>query len=146
MNIAIVENNVVKEVGDYRNIFPSTSFSANGPSDEFLVNNNAMRVNLWKPYDHLTQKLVSSAPYVEEQWVYCVAVESLSAEEVEAAKQSAMASVRSQRNAKLASCDWTQLADSQVDKAVWADYRQQLRNLPASIEDARYGVTWPTEP
>ena len=146
MNIAIVENNIVKEVGDYRNVFPSTSFSANGPSDDFLVDNNAMRINLWKPYDHLTQKLVPSAPYVEGQWVYCVVVEALSEDEVVAAKQSSLASVRSQRNAKLAACDWTQLADSNVNKAVWAVYRQQLRDMPASIADARLGVTWPTEP
>jgi len=37
--------------------------------------------------------------------------------------------VRALRNARLLETDWTQLADSQVDKAVWATYRQALRDI-----------------
>ena len=42
MNIAIVntEGLIVKS-GDYRAIFPNTSFRATGPSDEFLAENGA---------------------------------------------------------------------------------------------------------
>jgi len=35
------------------------------------------------------------------------------------------------RNARLAATDWTQVADAPVDKAAWAAYRQELRDLPA---------------
>lgn len=35
------------------------------------------------------------------------------------------------RNAQLAASDWTQVADAPVDKAAWATYRQELRDLPA---------------
>jgi hypothetical protein len=35
------------------------------------------------------------------------------------------------RDAELYRTDWTQLADSPVDKAAWATYRQALRDLPA---------------
>lgn len=39
--------------------------------------------------------------------------------------------IRLWRNAQLAASDWTQLADSPVDKSAWATYRQALRDLPA---------------
>lgn len=35
------------------------------------------------------------------------------------------------RDAELKNSDWTQLSDAPVDKIAWADYRQQLRDLPA---------------
>lgn len=38
------------------------------------------------------------------------------------------------RNALLAASDWTQLADAQCDKTVWATYRQALRDFPATWE------------
>jgi hypothetical protein len=41
------------------------------------------------------------------------------------------------RNAELARTDWTQVADSPVDQAAWATYRQALRDLPASNDDPR---------
>ena len=34
------------------------------------------------------------------------------------------------RNAELTRTDWTQLADVPVDKAAWATYRQELRDVP----------------
>jgi hypothetical protein len=34
------------------------------------------------------------------------------------------------RNAELNRTDWTQVADSPVDKEIWATYRQLLRDLP----------------
>lgn len=40
--------------------------------------------------------------------------------------------VRNWRDAKLKESDWTQLPDAPVDKLAWAEYRQALRDLPAS--------------
>ena len=45
--------------------------------------------------------------------------------------------IRKWRNAELVKSDWTQLADSVCDKALWAAYRETLRNLPASNTDPR---------
>jgi hypothetical protein len=42
----------------------------------------------------------------------------------------AWAAVRAERDALLAACDWTQVADAPVDAQVWADYRQALRDVP----------------
>lgn len=52
-------------------------------------------------------------------------------------------SVRATRDAKLAECDWTQVADAPVDKAVWATYRQALRDVTAQ-EGFPWTVEWPT--
>ena len=54
-------------------------------------------------------------------------------------------SVREQRSTKLADCDWTQVADSPVDKAVWATYRQALRDITAQ-SGFPWTVTWPDAP
>jgi hypothetical protein len=53
--------------------------------------------------------------------------------------------VRIIRNAELAACDWTQVADSTADKAAWATYRQALRDLPASNADPKK-IKFPTRP
>tara|TARA_R110000868_G_scaffold63103_2_gene190254 strand:- start:109 stop:414 length:306 start_codon:yes stop_codon:yes gene_type:complete len=55
-----------------------------------------------------------------------------------------MGNLRAQRDAKLAASDWTQVADAPVDKAAWATYRQQLRDLPANTADPANPV-WPQE-
>jgi len=57
-------------------------------------------------------------------------------------------SLRRERNALLASSDWTQGADSPLTdevQASWATYRQELRDLPASTEDPA-NPTWPSAP
>jgi hypothetical protein len=52
---------------------------------------------------------------------------------------------RNWRNAELAACDWTQVADSTADKTAWATYRQALRDLPASNKDPKK-IVFPTRP
>ena len=54
-------------------------------------------------------------------------------------------SVRATRDAKLAECDWTQVADAPVDKAVWATYRQALRDVTTQT-GFPWTITWPDEP
>jgi hypothetical protein len=54
-------------------------------------------------------------------------------------------SVRQSRSDKLADCDWTQVADSPVDKAVWATYRQALRDIPSQA-GFPWVIDWPVQP
>lgn len=54
-------------------------------------------------------------------------------------------SVRASRDAKLAECDWTQVADAPVDKSVWATYRQALRDITAQ-SGFPWTITWPDAP
>jgi len=56
--------------------------------------------------------------------------------------------IRSQRNAMLGNCDWTQLGDAPLtdeQKAEWVTYRQELRDLPANF-DRVSEVVWSTPP
>ena len=147
MLIALVSGSTVTKVGDYKELFPNTSFPPSGVSDEFLVANNAKKVNLFKSYDRLTEKLVSVVPYVDGDWVYTVSVQSLTAEEIQSAKDSAMAQLKAQRTALLASSDWTQIPDNPIaNKAEWATYRQALRDFPATVADARLPYEFPHDP
>jgi len=54
-------------------------------------------------------------------------------------------SVRTSRGDKLKDSDWTQVADAPVDKAAWATYRQELRDISAQ-EGFPWAVVWPTQP
>ena len=145
MQIAILTSPIT--VGDYRELFANTSFPVSGPSDEFLASNNAKKVTLFKDHDRLTQKLVSCSPYDDGEFVSVVQVESLSAEEIQAAKDSAMSQIRGTRNQLLKDCDWTQIADCSIPKkADWATYRQTLRDLPSTVTDPRTFTDWPHNP
>ena len=145
MQIAILTSPIT--VGDYRELFSNTSFNANGPSDEFLTANNAKKVNAFKAHDRLTQKLVSCSAYDDGEFVSVVEVADMSAEEIQAAKDSAMAQLRATRNALLLACDWTQIADCTIPKkAEWATYRQTLRDFPSTVSDARTTIDWPHNP
>ena len=145
MNIAILTSPIT--VGDYRELFSNTSFNSSGPSDEFLTANNAKKVNAFKAHDRLTQKLVSCSAYDDGEFVSIVQVAEMSAEEIQAAKDSAMANIRGQRNQLLKECDWTQIADCTIPKkAEWTTYRQTLRDLPSTITEPRTFTNWPHNP
>ncbi len=55
------------------------------------------------------------------------------------------ASVRTQRGEKLKDSDWTQVADAPVDQAVWAAYRQALRDITGQ-GGFPWTITWPEQP
>ena len=53
--------------------------------------------------------------------------------------------MRLQRDALLIASDWAMLTDAPTDKTAWGDYRQALRDFPATWEPAPT-VTFPTPP
>lgn len=58
-----------------------------------------------------------------------------------------MASLRAERDRRLAACDWTQMSDSPLNaeqQAAWAAYRQALRDLPGAQDPAN--PAWPVQP
>ena len=82
---------------------------------------------------------------INGQWYTKYSVADMD-DEAKAAKDAEQAkSVREERNKKLSECDWTQVADAPVDKAVWATYRQELRDLTKQT-GFPWEVTWPTQP
>ena len=52
--------------------------------------------------------------------------------------------IRSERNNLLAASDWTQLPDVAVDAAVWATYRQALRDVTNQADP--FAIIWPESP
>ena len=69
-------------------------------------------------------------------------------QKVEDHKAALWSQLRTERNARLAASDWTQLQDSHLSaekKSAWADYRQALRDLPDEVTDPTQ-VDWPLDP
>jgi hypothetical protein len=75
MNIAKIDNgNIV--VGDYKELFPNTSFPVTGPNDDFFTENNCLKVSQFKAHDRATEMLVGCDPYEENGVVYTVEVQT----------------------------------------------------------------------
>lgn len=75
MFIAKVNNNIVEQIGDYRELFPNTSFTTKGPDADFMAQHHVMPVSVSKSYDPETEQLTPVEPYVENGVVYTVAVQ-----------------------------------------------------------------------
>lgn len=144
MFIAKVTNGVIGEIIDFRTYFGKTD----SVTDEQLAAQGFVKVNLYRDHDRLTQKLVPCDPVLENGWVYKVAVADLTAEEIQSAKDSAMAQIRGTRNQLLKDTDGTQAVDNpSPQKSAWATYRQALRDLPSTITgDPRTFSDWPHDP
>jgi hypothetical protein len=74
MNIAKIDNGNIT-VGDYRELFPQTSFPITGPNDDFYTENGCLKVSMFKEHDRATQMLVGCEPYLEDGVVYTVRVD-----------------------------------------------------------------------
>jgi hypothetical protein len=70
-----------------------------------------------------------------------VDIEPLTAEELQSRVDTQWQVVRNQRNQMLKDSDWTQVADAPVDKAVWATYRQALRDVTTQADP--FKIDWP---
>ena len=56
------------------------------------------------------------------------------------------AAIRAERDALLAATDWTQLPDvPEETRALWADYRQALRDVPQQ-DGFPHDINWPEKP
>lgn len=74
-------------------------------------------------------------------------LEALSPEDVAERIAARWSEVRAERNAKLAACDWTQLADAPLSteqRAAWQVYRQALRDLTGQADP--FDLDWPETP
>lgn len=161
MFVAKVIDGQIANTGKLADMYPNTSFPANGASDEWMADNNIKMIKKWREYDRATQKLTTVTPYLDGGKVYDVQVEALTAEEIQAKTDAETArkeaAVRKQRDALLAECDWTVLQDSPLTDAQvadWVIYRQALRDITthANFPDIQgpdmegNGSDWPTKP
>lgn len=145
MQIAIIADGSVAQIGDHHQLFPNTSFTDEGPDSEFLAQNSALLVRTEITFDPNTEKLVPCEPFIEGDRVVNLQVSPLSEAELQAREPLVADRQRLRRNELLSQCDWTQLPDSPVDKQAWADYRQLLRDI-SQQEQFPWEVSWPTPP
>lgn len=135
-------------VTDLRLAHPNVSFPA-FPNDETLASFGLHRVQpVQPPAFSVKQVLEELTPVYDaqsNQWKQAWKVRDKTASELVTDTQLKAESIRQQRNQLLFASDWTQLADSTVDKQLWATYRQALRDVPSQTEFP-WNVQWPTQP
>ena len=85
---AKVDNNIVTEVFNLKEKYNNVSFPNNGPSQEWLEENNLYSVTVFKQHDRNTEKLVSCEPYFENNQVFLVTVQQLTEEEINSKNES----------------------------------------------------------
>lgn len=78
-----------------------------------------------------------------EQAIYTLTAAEIAA--LQPTSEQLAAEARTQRNQLLAASDWTQVIDAPVDQAVWATYRQALRDI-TSQAGFPTTIDWPVEP
>jgi hypothetical protein len=109
---------------------------------------------VWWPKEDVSPALEQFQVYGEETLtidterkvvVVTRAVQPMPQDQIDALTQAQAESIRAERNAKLTSSDWTQLADATVDKTEWATYRQALRDI-TDQDGFPWSVQWPTQP
>jgi hypothetical protein len=98
-------------------------------------------------HNRATHRCVAETPQqnASGKWRQPWSVVALDPAEVAAKASAAVAIVRTERNHRLAECDWTQVADAPVDKTAWASYRQALRDV-TNQAGFPHSVQWPNTP
>jgi hypothetical protein len=143
MDIAIIENNQVIKLGNYKKLFPNVSFAAAGPNDDFLSENSSYIAYHWKEHDQTTHKLVTVHPYLENGYVYTVEVVEKTADDLSSELNIEAETIRLTRNQLLKDTDWTQVLDAPIDRTAYATYRQALRDITLQ-EGFPLNIEWPT--
>ena len=146
MEIRIRSTGQVVQESEFRAMYPNTGFPV--PLTTQILNDFDADSVFEGPQAQPTRYQVAFRDGVEEidgQWFTKYSVADMDDEAKAATDAAQTVSVRDQRNKKLADCDWTQLADAPVDKAAWASYRQELRDIPSQA-GFPWEVTWPSVP
>jgi hypothetical protein len=146
MQIRLRTTGQVMYESEFRTLFPNTSLPQQ--LTEALINDLGADVVFEGPQAQPTRYQFSFADGVEQldgKWYTKYSVSDMDQEAKDALDTTQAEAMRKQRNDKLSECDWTQVADAPVDKAVWATYRQALRDVTAQ-EGFPWTVTYPEKP
>ena len=142
MRIAIIDGSTVKQIGEHQILFPNTSFSRLGPTDDFLSENNCKKV-INSTYNPATQKLNSVTPFIDGDYVKEYEVVSLTTDEKTVVDNIQWDKIREERTQKLQDTDWRASSDLTLSDS-WKNYRQSLRDITTQSDP--FNITWPTEP
>ena len=98
------------------------------------------------PYHEPATQSLDEGPalLIDGVWTQNYIVTDLSADESAAKVGSQWNVIRAERNKLLVESDWTQLPDAPVDAAVWATYRQALRDVTTQANP--FAIVWPESP
>ena len=137
MYAKIINNEVVKFpyfIQELKTENPYTSFADNLEVDfDTLAEFNVYRVfeTAHPEFNSLTEKVVKGAiVLVNDRWEESWDVVALTDNEIAVLTNAKTVEVRAERNRLLVECDWTQYKDiSDEVSALWAPYRQQLRDI-----------------
>ena len=146
MEIRIKETGAVVLEQGFRAMHPNTSIPQQ--LTETTINDLGGDVVFEGPQAQPTRYQTAFRDGVEQidgKWYTKYSVADITAEAVVAKDAEQAALMRQERGNKLADCDWTQVADSPVDKAAWATYRQALRDITAQA-GFPWTITWPDAP
>ena len=161
MMIARLDGSTVGEIADHKSLFPNTSFPKTGPDADWLAANSCAEVVVFLAYDSATQKNESVTPYLSDGKVYTRRVTDMTSDEQAAVVTAANAATatrnRTERNRRLATCDWIVTKALESGGSVpsdWATYRTALRNITthanwpnlSSPDMNGNGSDWPVEP
>jgi len=166
MEIRIRQSGAVMFESEFRRLHPNTSLPAQ--LSEAVLNDLGADVVLEGPQasggDHYQFSQRSGVEQINGRWYTKYVLgptftdrpadgdqPAMTAAEQEAAYKAQKdseqaASIRADRNRRLAECDWTQVADApSASQYAWAEYRQKLRDLPAQA-GFPWTVVWPDKP
>jgi hypothetical protein len=146
MQVRIQSTGAVMYEGEFRALHPNTSMPQQ--LSEELLNEFGADVVLEGPQVSPTRYQVAFADGVEQldgKWYTKYSVAEMDADAITAKDAEQAKAMRDQRGEKLKDSDWTQVADAPVDKAVWATYRQALRDITAQ-SGFPWEITWPDAP
>lgn len=156
---------ILSSAEEVKALFPETIFVKNVPDSTFETM-GVFRIEYdrtsFQEFDSSTQKIVPGEPVkktrilndgTEQQYYYSTfLIEPLTQEELDrkAAEhllyvENIAKMIRKKRDQLLLESDWTQIADSPVNKAAWAEYRQALRDISLQ-ETFPLTVVWPSKP
>jgi len=147
MNYCLVENNVI---ADGPRALPRAWRNISGLD---MLDNDSLRELGWLPVRisecDVQEKFEGSIfAIMPHEVIETKLWRSYTAEERAEIDRQKAAQIRTQRNAKLTECDWTQLNDTPLDNAAkiqWTAYRQALRDVPSQA-GFPHNVVWPTKP
>lgn len=147
---ALIQNGTVVEypIVNLRYRLPNYSLPGDLTNNELLPEGFVFVETDPQPeYNSLTHRLqlVDLPVFDSNRWKVYYEVIPLTDTEVSQKLNLEAQNIRYQRNQKLQECDWTQAADAPVDKALWATYRQALRDITAQ-PGFPTEVVWPTPP
>lgn len=133
-----------------REDYPSVSFPVT-PDAALLSEYNVFPVLPSDPpnFNRFTHDCKLANPVlVDGNWVRGWNVTELDAAKIEFNRSEESMNVRNVRDYKLSLTDWTQLKDIKLSEsrlAQWAEYRQNLRDVPAQ-EGFPFVIIWPNQP